>query len=124
MRALGSTAWAIPGGCIPLMSTGKEPACTSRDELFVLNATKRDAHVELTIYYCDREPIGPYRLQVNAERMRCVRFNDLIDPQALPLDTPYAALIRSDEPVVVQFTRCDTSQTANAVATTIAFALD
>ena len=41
---------------------------------------------------------------------------------AMPLDTPYAALLIADHPVVVQFTRHDTSQAANAIATTLAFA--
>ena len=35
---------------------------------------------------------------------------------------PYAALIVADHPVVVQFTRRDTTQAANAIATTLAFA--
>ena len=124
MRAVGARTWAIPGGCMPLASTGREPDFTSRDELFVLNASKHEAHLELQIYYSDRDPVGPYRLCVAAERMRRVRFNDLIDPQALPLDTPYACVIHSDEPVVVQFTRVDTSQVANAIATTLAFPMD
>jgi hypothetical protein len=123
MKALGAKTWAIPGGCMPLSSTGREPEHTSRDELFVLNASKRDAQLELHIYYGDRDPIGPYRLSVAAERMRCVRFNDLIDPQALPLAEPYACVLRSDEPVVVQFTRIDTSRVENAIATTMAFAV-
>ena len=121
MKAVGAMTWAIPGGWMPLRSTGREPECTSRDELFVLNASKNDAQLELHIYYGDRDPVGPYRLRVAAERMRCVRFNDLIDPEALPLDAPYACVIRSDEPIVVQFTRVDTSQAANAIATTLAF---
>jgi hypothetical protein len=122
MRAVGAKVWAIPGGWMPLRSSGREPEGTSRDELFVLNASKKDALLELQIYYGDRDPVGPYRLRVAAQRMRCVRFNDLIDPQALPLDTPYACVIRSDEPVVVQFTRFDASPPAHAIATTIAFA--
>jgi hypothetical protein len=124
MKTPGAKTWAIPGGWMPLASTGREPDCTSRDEMFVLNASKRGAQLELYIYFADRDPVGPFRLRIAAERMRCVRFNDLIDPQALPLDTPYACLIRSDEPVVVQFTRRDTSQAANAIATTMAFAVD
>jgi hypothetical protein len=124
VKAVGARTWAIPGGSIPLASTGREPENTSRDELCVLNASRKEAHLELQIYYSDRDPIGPYRLSVAAERMRCVRFNDLIDPQALPLDTPYACIIRSDEPVVVQFTRRDTGQPANAIATTMAYAVE
>jgi hypothetical protein len=77
--------------------------------------------LQLTIYYEDHEPVGPYPLKVAAQRVRHVRFNDLIDPQALPLDTPYAVLVVADHPVVVQFTRRDTSQAANSVATTLAY---
>lgn len=122
MRTIGAKIWAIPGGHVPLRSSGEEPRCTSRDELCVLNAGHVDATVQLTIYYEDREPVGPYTLKVAAQRVRHVRVNDLIDPQALPLDTPYAVLLIADHAVVVQFTRHDTSQAANAVTTTLAFA--
>ena len=121
LKTIGSKVWAIPGGHMPLLSSGAEPRDTSRDELCVLNAGHVDANLQLTIYYEDHEPVGPYSLKVAAQRVRHVRFNDLIDPQTLPLDTPYAALIVADHPVVVQFTRCDTSQAANAIATTLAF---
>ena len=122
MRTLGAKVWAIPGGRVPLRSSGEEPRQTSRDELCVLNAGHVDVSLQLTIYYEDREPVGPYPLKVPAQRVRHVRFNDLIDPHAMPLDTPYAALLIADHPVVVQFTRHDTSQAANAIATTLAFA--
>lgn len=121
MKTIGAKVWAIPGGHMPLLSSGSEPRDTSRDELCVLNAGNIEANLELTIYYQDHEPVGPYPLKVGAQRVRHVRFNDLIDPQALPLDTPYAALVIADHPVVVQFTRHDTSQAANAIATTLAF---
>lgn len=122
MRTIGAKVWAIPGGHVPLRSSGDEPLQTSRDELCVLNAGHVDVNLQLTLYYQDRDPIGPYPLQVPAQRVRHVRFNDLIDPQAMPLDTPYAAVVIADHPVVVQFTRHDTSQAANAIATTLAFA--
>jgi hypothetical protein len=122
MRTIGAKVWAIPGGHVPLRSSGEEPRHTSRDELCVLNAGHADVSLQLTIYYEDREPVGPYPLKVPAQRVRHVRFNDLIDPHAMPLDTPYAALLVADHPVVVQFTRHDTSQAANAIATTLAFA--
>jgi hypothetical protein len=121
IRTIGAKVWAIPGGHVPLRSSGEEPRQTSRDEICVLNAGHANVSLQLTIYYEDREPVGPYSLKVPAQRVRHVRFNDLIDPHALPLDTPYAALIVADHPVVVQFTRHDTSQTANAIATTLAF---
>jgi hypothetical protein len=121
MKAIGAKVWAIPGGHVPLRSSGDEPHNTSCDELCVLNVGHAEVHLQLTIFYGDRDPVGPYPLIIPAQRVRHMRFNDLIDPQALPLDKPFAALIVADHPVVVQFTRRDTSQAANAVATTMAF---
>jgi hypothetical protein len=112
MNAIGRKIWAFSGGHVPLLSTGEEPRDTSRDELCVLNTNSTQAHV------------GPYALTISAQRVRHVRFNDLIDPHALPLDTPYAAVISADVPIVVQFTRREASLTANAIATTLAFPVD
>ena len=121
LKTIGAKVWAIPGGHMPLRSSAAEPRDTSHDELCVLNAGHSDVQLQLTIYYEDHEPVGPYPLKVAAQRVRHVRFNDLIDPQALPLDTPYAVLVVADHPVVVQFTRRDTSHAANSVATTLAY---
>ena len=124
MTIIGRTTWAIAGGRIPLRSTGPEPEFTSRDELFLLNTGDAEAHVELTIYYADRDPRGPYRLDIGSRRVRSVRFNDLIDPEAIPLGVDYGVVVSSDVPVVVQFARVDTSQSALALMGTIAFAGD
>lgn len=120
----GRRSWAIPGGRVPLRSTGDEPENTSRDELCILNTGAETAHVAVRVYFEDQEPAGPFRLEVGARRVCHVRVNDLIDPQAVPLDTPYAAVVESDVPVVVMFLRKDTSQEANAVAASMAFPLD
>lgn len=124
MKTIGRTTWAIPGGHIPLRSTGPEPEFTSRDELCVLNAGDADAHVDLTIFYEHREPIGPYRLVVGTRRVRRVRFNDLIDPEAMPLGVDYGVVVESDVPIVVQFARVDTSRSALTHSGTMAFPVD
>ncbi len=124
MKAVGRKTWAIADGHIPLTSHGDEPEFTSNDKLCVLNTSDQEASLEITIYYCERDPVGPYRLKVKPQRVRHVRFNDLIDPQAIPLDVPYGAVIRSSVPVVVQVSRRDTSQSDNALMTTLAFPVD
>jgi len=124
MTAIGRRRWAIAGGHIPLRTTGPEPECTSSDTLCVLNAADAEAVVKITIFYADREPVGPYQLAVLPRRVRQVRFNDLIDPEAMPLDTDYALIVESSVPVVVQFSRRDTSQAENAIATTLAYPAD
>ncbi|MGA7126873.1 MAG: sensory rhodopsin transducer, partial [Chthoniobacterales bacterium] len=65
--------------------------------------------------------VGPYRLTVPARRTRHFRFNDLRDPEAIPVGTSYASLLESDQPVVVQHTRLDSRQSENALMTTIAY---
>jgi len=121
-ETIGSKRWAIAEGYIPGWSNGPAPELESHEAVCILNAGDSDAHVEITIYYHDREPVGPYRLVVPARRTSHVRFNNLSDPQPLPKATPYASVIESDTPIVVQHTRLDSRQAANALLSTIAFA--
>ena len=120
-QPIGRTIWAIAEGYIPAWSHGPEPEFTSHETACILNANDRDANVEITIYYSDREPAGPYRLAVPARRTRHVRFNDLKSPEPIPHGTDYASVIVSDVPIVVQHTRLDSRQSENALITTIAY---
>ena len=51
-----------------------------------------------------------------------LRFNDLQEPEPIPLGVDYASVIESDVPIVVQHTRLDSRQPANALLSTIAYA--
>lgn len=112
--ALGRTRWAIAAGHVPSISTGAEPAFTSRDELSILNTGHRIAHVRVQVAYARHAPIGPFRIGVAPRRLRRVRINDLIFPEAVRLDEAFGLQVTSDVPVVVQYVRCDTRQRANA----------
>src|SRR5690606_25062506 len=113
--------WAIAEGYIPGESTGPAPAFTSHETACLLNATDDDAHVAITVYFADREPVGPYRVTVPPRRTKHVRFNDLDDPAPIPRDTDYASVIESDVPIVVQHTRLDSRQAENALLSTVAY---
>ncbi len=121
---IGRRRWAIAEGYIPAYSHGEGRALTSHEAFCILNASAREANVEVTIFYEDRDAVGPYRLVVPARRTRHFRFNDLADPEPIPRATPYASVIESDTPIVVQHTRLDSRQDANALLTTIAFAAE
>ncbi len=95
---------------------------TSHETACLLNVSEQDAHVKITIFFADREPVGPYSILVGAKRTKHMRFNDLEDPAPIPRDTDYASLIESDVPIVVQHTRLDSRQQANALLSTIAYA--
>jgi hypothetical protein len=121
---IGRRRWAIAEGYIPEGSTGPEPEMTSHETVCILNAGDRDAKVEITIYFDDRDPVGPYRFTVEARRTSHLRFNDMDDPEPIPKGTDFASLIESDVPIVVQHTRLDSRQSENALLSTIAFAGD
>lgn len=117
----GRKRWAIAEGYIPSKSTGSEPAMTSHETACVLNIFDRDAKLEITIFFEDREPIGPFRVTVPAQRTKHIRFNDLNDPEEIPRDTDYASTIVSDTPIIVQHTRLDSRQAENALLSTMAY---
>lgn len=121
---IGKTRWAIAEGYIPGYGHGKAPELASHETFCILNATDRDARIAVTVYYTDREPVGPYRVTVPARRTQHVRFNDLSDPQPIPRDTPYASVIESDVPIVVQHTRLDSRQADLALLSTVAYAAE
>jgi hypothetical protein len=56
--------------------------------------------MKLLLFFEDREPVGPYLVQVPARRTRHVRFNDLDDPMQIPRETPFATLIHSSQPII------------------------
>ncbi len=119
---IGRRRWAIAEGYIPGWSNGPEPQFTSHETACLLNASEEEAHVEITVFFSDREPVGPYHLTVPAQRTLHVRFNELEDPEPIPADTDYASVIESDVPIVVQHTRLDSRQAENALLSTIAYA--
>jgi len=96
MTALGQTRWAIAEGYIPGQSSFSEPALISHETACILNAGDQAAHVRITIFFADREPVGPYLVTVPPRRTLHLRFNDLERPEPIPRDTPYSSLFDSD----------------------------
>ena len=121
MPAIGHRRWAIAEGYIPSQSVSQEHALVSHETCCILNAGERDAHVELTIYFKERGPAGPYRVTVPAQRTLHLRFNDLQDPEPVPRDTDYSSVIVSDVPIVVQHTRLDSRHPNIALLSTLAY---
>ena len=122
--AIGRRTWAIAEGYIPGWSHGPQPEMTSHETICILNAGQIEANVKITIYFSDRDPAGPYRVAVPARRTLHLRLNELQDPERIPHATPFASVIDSDQPIVVQHTRLDSRQAENALISTIAFPAD
>lgn len=123
-KRIGHKVWAIAEGYIPSYSHGPEPQMASHETACILNTAAVPAHIKITVYFADKDPVGPYNIVVPAQRTKHLRFNDLNDPAPIPKDTDYSCVIESDIPIVVQHTRLDSRQAENALMSTMAFAVD
>jgi hypothetical protein len=123
MEPIGKKVWAIAEGYIPSYSHGPAPQLESHETACILNVGDEIAHVEIMIYFTEREPAGPYKVNVPARRTLHLRFNNLKEPEPIPLGMDFASVLTSDVPVVVQHTRLDSRQSENALMTTMAYAV-
>jgi len=124
MQAIGKHRWVIAEGYLPPSSTGDTRQLASHETACLLNTGDVPAQVAITIFFAGREPAGPYRVTVAPRRTLHLRFNDLTDPETIPVDTDYASVFESDVPIVVQHTRLDSRQAALALMTTMAWGCD
>jgi hypothetical protein len=122
MEAIGRRRWAIAEGYIPSKSSFSNRELISHETACILNAGKRQAQIRVTIFFADREPLGPYLITVAARRTLHLRFNDLEDPKPIPRDTDYASVFESDVPIILQHTRLDSRHAEVALLSTIAYA--
>ncbi len=122
MPEIGHRRWAIAEGYIPSGSVTQDHALVSHEACCLLNAGSEEADIEITLYFTDRDPVGPYKVALGARRTLHLRFNDLEDPAPVPRDTSYASVIESNVPIVVQHTRLDSRHPNIALLSTIGYA--
>jgi hypothetical protein len=124
MEAPGRKRWVIPGGHIPLKSTGREPDLVSQDRITILNTGEKNIDIKITLYLSDHEPVTGYNIKIKKQRLKKIRINDLIDPFPVTLETDYSLMIESEEPVIVQFLRMNTGNVNLAIMGTMGFGTD
>lgn len=122
---IGHRHWVIAEGYIPPPGPNADDSTlASHETACILNAGSQPARIELTLFFKDRDPVGPYRIEVPARRTLHLRFDELKDPAPLPRETDYASLFVSDVPVVIQHTRLDARPQALALVSTLAHGSD
>lgn len=115
--------WLIPD-CY-LNSVSKNPS-VSHEAICVINTSDEDAEIKLTLFFEDRPAMDGFVSHCGAKRTHHIRMDKLCDKEGrlIPRDTPYAALVESSVPIVVQYSRLDTSAAEMALMTTIAYPVD
>lgn len=118
-KAWGEKNWFIPDGYIPETSSG---SLLSHESVCVLNASSEEALLKFTIFFEDREPMEDILVVIPARRTKHVRTSSLVKNGApIPVGVPYAIAVESDVPVVVQYSRLDSTQAENALMSTMAY---
>lgn len=119
-RTMGAKTWMIPDCFLPETSSGE---LESHESTCVLNADPRAAEIKLTAYFEDREPIAGLAATCAPLRTNHIRINSLRNSkgESIPRGKPFALMVESNVPVVVQHTRLDSTQAALALMTTMAF---
>ena len=119
----GSRTWLVPDCYFPSVSSPGH--YVSHEAICVSNTGLEDAHLELTLYFEDREPMKGFKAVCGAERTNHIRLDKLQDEegQPVPQDTPYAIMLESDQPIIAQYSRLDTTQAEIGLMTTMAYPL-
>lgn len=117
----GAKVWYIPDCYYPSISSPGH--YVSHEAVCVLNPGKEDAHITLTLYFEDREPMRGFHAVCKAERTNHVRLDKIKDAKGngVPQGVPYAIMVESDQPIIVQYSRLDTTQAEMALMTTMAY---
>ena len=117
----GKTQWLIADCYWPEITT--QGHYVSHEAICVLNAGDVDAKIDITLYFEDQEPMTGFHAECAARRTNHIRMDKILceNGNHVPMGKLYAALVVSSAPIVVQYSRLDTTQPNEALTTTIAF---
>lgn len=121
MKPVGELSWIIPDMYWPgFTSPG---TYVSHESVCVLNPSDMDCEICFDLYFEDRDPLRGLKASCKAARTHHVRMDVLADQagEHIPRGVPYAAVVSCSIPVVIQYTRVDTTQSENALMTTMAY---
>ena len=110
----GKRNWYFADGYLPeKVNNGPMEA---HEALMFFNPSRADATAVVTVYFSDRAPLPPITVQVPAERVIAIRLDHAEETGGvqIPPLTQYALGINATEPIICQFGRVDTTQSANA----------
>lgn len=78
----------------------------------ILNTNEKDAHVSISIYFEDKDPVENIPMLIPAKRIRAFRSSDsdLLGGYCLRIGEQYSMSFKSDIGVIVQYGRMDIQQ--------------
>ena len=117
---IGKTTWVIGDGFLNDTVTENY---ISHEAICVLNLSGSTAHINISLYFENSDPMKGFHAVCESERANHIRLDRITNDngEAIPRTVPYAMLVESDVPIVVQYSRMDVSQPEMSLMTTIAY---
>jgi hypothetical protein len=107
----GKRNWYFADGYLPeKVGDGIE----AHEALMLFNPSTEIVQTEIAVFFSDRAPIKGIKISVPAERVFTIRLDhpEELAGAVIPPLTQYALQIQASAPLVCQFGRIDTTQTA------------
>ena len=116
----GKKVWIIPDCELPQEGEG---ILKGHESVIIVNDSKKDAKIDVTIFFTEKEAYKGITWTVKAESVRCFRMNNIDDMCGfeVPYEIQYAMKLNSDQKIVVQYGRLDNRQTNLAYYTTLGY---
>jgi hypothetical protein len=104
--------WYIVDGYRPSPQPDPNAVYEGHESVMILNTNDKDAHVLISIYFEDQEPVENIEYIVPAKRIRCFKTDDsnVLGGVKLGVGAQYSMSFKSDVGIIVQYGRLDVQQ--------------
>ena len=108
----GKKQWYIVDGYRPSPTPDPKAEYLGHESVMILNTNPEDAHVLISIYFEDKDPVENIPMTVPAKRIKCFVTHDkeALGGLELGVGEQYSMEIKSDIGVIVQYGRLDVQQ--------------
>ena len=107
----GKAEWYIVDGYRPSPKPDEKTVYEGHESVMILNPNDTDAHIVMTVYFEDREPVENIFYTVPAKRIRCFKTHEKeVLGMEIGVGVQYSLAIQSDVGVIVQYGRLDVQQ--------------
>ncbi len=116
----GKKEWFIADG---FMSSTVSENYVSHEAICVLNLSGECAEIDISVYFENNEPLKGFKATCENQRTNHIRLDKIKNAtgEMIPHDVPYAVMVESNVPIIVQHSRMDVSQPNMTLMTTIAY---
>lgn len=123
-EAIGKKVWAFPDAFLPaeghLYKTSSQGDQFGHESLCIINYDTKPVIITIDFLFEDQDPIENYTFTMNGKRSLHLRLDNLeVQSKKLPREKPYSIILKSNNKVVAQLSRLDTTSEHNAFMTTM-----